>query len=82
MQEFISLSFFSYFITYSLRDFFHENIKFFISNIMNTFFFLMENRTLINRIILDIDFFFLEKMAFISIIKFLTMNKESLKRVI
>lgn len=58
MQEFISLSFFSYFITYSLRDFFHENIKFFISNIMNTFFFLMENRTLINRIILDIDFFF------------------------
>lgn len=81
MQEFISLSFFSYFITYSLRDFFHENIKFFISNIMNTFFFLMENRTLINRIILDIDFF-LEKMAFISIIKFLIMNKESLKRVI
>lgn len=81
MQEFISLSFFSYFITYRLRDFFHENIKFFISNIMNTFFFLMENRTLINRITLDIDFF-LEKMAFISIIKFLIMNKESLKRVI
>lgn len=41
----------------------------------------MENRTLINRITLDIDFF-LEKMAFISIIKFLIMNKESLKRVI